>query len=216
LQLTLFFMSYAEKQLQIIEAAEKLFSIKGFDGASIRDIAEEAGVNLAMISYYFGSKEKLMEAIFEQRMGQVRMRVESMLKDDSLAPFQKMEMLIDENIDRIMQRQQFHKIMVCEQIINKNPIIIKLVNELKKKNAEVIGELVKDGQKKGVFKKDIDVVLLLNTFFGTLTQAMISKDYYRNTVRIEFLSDTDFETYLKKRLSKHLKLVFKAILTYEE
>src|ERR1700730_14879204 len=102
-------MSYAEKQLQIIEAAEKLFSIKGIDGASIRDIAEEAGVNLAMISYYFGSKEKLMEAIFEQRMGHVRIRVESMLKDDSLAPFQKMEILIDENIDRIMQRQQFHK-----------------------------------------------------------------------------------------------------------
>jgi len=41
----------------------------GFDGTSVRDIAQKAGVNLAMISYYFGSKEKLLEALIELRAG---------------------------------------------------------------------------------------------------------------------------------------------------
>ncbi len=50
-----------------MNAAEKLFAVNGFDGTSVRDIAQEAGVNVAMISYYFGSKEKLMEAVFEQK-----------------------------------------------------------------------------------------------------------------------------------------------------
>src|SRR6266702_2341673 len=116
--------SYSDKQLQILETAERLFAARGFDGTSVRDIADEAGVNAAMISYYFRSKEKLMEALFEQRMGHIKMRVETLLKDNSLTPFQKMEILAEEHIERVMHRQQFHKIMFCEPILNKNPFII--------------------------------------------------------------------------------------------
>ncbi|HNP53387.1 MAG TPA: TetR family transcriptional regulator [Ferruginibacter sp.] len=49
----------SDKRQHIIENAEILFADKGFEGTSVRDIAKQAGVNLAMISYYFGSKEKL-------------------------------------------------------------------------------------------------------------------------------------------------------------
>ncbi|MEJ7683139.1 MAG: TetR family transcriptional regulator [Segetibacter sp.] len=75
-------MDYNEKQKQIIETAERLFSARGFDGTSVRDIADDAGVNIAMISYYFGSKEKLMEALFEQRITNIKLKVESLLHDD--------------------------------------------------------------------------------------------------------------------------------------
>ncbi len=59
-------MEYNEKQLQILEVAEKLFAANGFDGTSIRDIASEAEVNIAMISYYFGSKEKADASPFHE------------------------------------------------------------------------------------------------------------------------------------------------------
>src|SRR5262245_41996575 len=127
-------MSYSDKQLQILEAAERLFAARGFDGTSVRDIADEASVNVAMISYYFRSKEKLMETIFEQRMGHILERVESLLKDDTLGPFEKMSQLAKEHIERVMHRQQFHKILFCEQVLNKNPFIIKMVNDLKMRN----------------------------------------------------------------------------------
>ena len=48
---------------KIFLAAEKLFAEKGFAATSTRDIAKNAGVNVSMISYYFGSKEKLFEEI---------------------------------------------------------------------------------------------------------------------------------------------------------
>ena len=78
------------KQIQLLDTAEMLFSRKGFDGTSVRDIAEAAGINTAMISYYFGSKEKLMEEIFERKSMNMREKVANLLKDDSLDPLQKM------------------------------------------------------------------------------------------------------------------------------
>ena len=54
-----------DKKEQILEAAEELFAQKGFDGTSVRELGKKAGINIAMISYYFGSKEKLMEALFD-------------------------------------------------------------------------------------------------------------------------------------------------------
>ena len=47
------------KEENIMLHAEKLFAEKGFDGTSTREIAKNAEVNISMISYYFGSKEKL-------------------------------------------------------------------------------------------------------------------------------------------------------------
>jgi len=209
-------MSYSDKQLQILETAERLFANKGFDGTSVRDIADEAGVNVAMISYYFRSKEKLMETIFEQRMGHIKMRVESLLKDDTHTPFEKMEILIDEHIERVMHRQQFHKIMFCEQILNKNPFIIKMVNDLKMRNMAVIHKLIEEGQKKRAFKKNIDLVMMLTTMYGTVSHSMVSLDYYREYNNLQEMPEAAYQEMFKKNLSNHIKALFKAILKYEE
>jgi len=202
-----------DKQLQLIEVAEHLFSVRGFDGTSVRDIAEEAGINTAMISYYFGSKEKLMEAIFELRSANIRMKVENLLKDNSITPLDKMFSLVDNYIDKILQSQQFHKIMICEQVINKNPVIVELVNNLKKKNLTIVGELIKDGQKKGAFKKNIDVAMLLNTMTGTAMQMLISQQLYKEFNNLDKTDDAEFRKLFKNRLSTHIKTLFKAILT---
>ncbi|WP_315818732.1 TetR family transcriptional regulator [Paraflavitalea speifideaquila] len=56
-----------DKREHILLVAEELFAVKGFDGTSVRDIANQAAVNLAMISYYFGSKENLLKELIEYR-----------------------------------------------------------------------------------------------------------------------------------------------------
>ncbi|MEN9569706.1 MAG: hypothetical protein RL172_937 [Bacteroidota bacterium] len=207
--------SFNEKQLQIIETAERLFAQKGFDGTSVRDISDEAGINVAMISYYFGSKDKLMEAIFEVKIGRVQVRVAELLQDDSITPGQKINILIEEHIEKVMNSQRFYRIMICEQVSNKNPAIMEKVKQLKLRNAELIGELVKQGQKKGAFKKKIDVVLMLNTLLGTVWQTIISKDYYRSYTGSTALTDEAYEAELKKKLIIHIKTLFKAILSNE-
>ncbi|OVZ54121.1 TetR family transcriptional regulator [Pigmentiphaga sp. NML080357] len=51
----------------ILDAAERVFALHGFDGASMRQIATEAGVAQALLHYHFGTKEKLYEAMFARR-----------------------------------------------------------------------------------------------------------------------------------------------------
>ncbi len=50
---------------KILQVATKLFAQKGFDGASIREICNEAGVNICMISYYWGGKKELYQGIID-------------------------------------------------------------------------------------------------------------------------------------------------------
>jgi AcrR family transcriptional regulator len=57
-----------ETYQKIIESAEEIFAVKGYDGASIREITASAGVNLAAIHYHFGSKEKLLQVVLNRKL----------------------------------------------------------------------------------------------------------------------------------------------------
>ncbi len=208
-------MEYNEKQIAIIAIAEKLFAEKGFDGASVRDIAQEAGVNVAMISYYFGSKEKLMEAVFEQRTNSIRLKVENLLQDNKLTNLEKVFLLIDDYVDKFIHQQEFHKIMMREQLINKNTPIAAIIHEVKKRNMASIKKLIQDGQKSGDFKKNIDIPLMMGTMVGTVSHLMSSQRFYREINNLEDLTDLEFQKYIRKKLSAHLKNLFKVMLTYE-
>lgn len=64
-------MATKETKERILDAAEQLLAEHGFGGTSVRGIASEADVNLASINYHFGSKEALIQAVFERRVGPV-------------------------------------------------------------------------------------------------------------------------------------------------
>ena len=206
---------YSERQIQIMEAAEELFAEKGFDGTSVRDVAKEAGVNLAMISYYFGSKEKLMESLFKYRGEFIKMQLESMIENKELSSLEKVYALIDNYIERIMKQQCFHKIMAREQMFDLKGTTTQLIHELKRTNQELVKKLIQEGQKKGDFKKNIDVPLMMATLVGTTSHLVTTQHYYRKLNNLESLSDEEFKKHIKKKLSNHLKSLFKAILNYE-
>jgi AcrR family transcriptional regulator len=208
-------IEYSEKQRRIMEAAEELFAEKGFDGTSVRDIAEEAGVNLAMISYYFGSKDKLMESLFKYRGESIKLQLENMIENKELSSLQKVYALIDNYIDRIMKQQCFHKILSRIQMVELKGITTQLIHELKRTNQELVKKLIQEGQRRGEFKKNIDVPLMMATLVGTTSHLVTTQHYYRKLNNLESLSDEEFEKLIKKKLSHHLKFVFKAILTYE-
>ena len=209
-------MEFPAKQILIMESAEKLFAEKGFAGTSVRDIADEAGVNLAMISYYFGSKEKLLEAIFRYRGEYIKLQLENMIQNKTMSSLEKMTILMDNYINRIMEQQCFHKIMSREQMMDVGGTTSKLIRQLKKTNQELVQKIITEGQKKGEFKKSIDVPLMMATLIGTTSHLVTTQHYYRELNDLQSMSNEKFQEHLKKKLSTHLKIILKAILTYEK
>jgi AcrR family transcriptional regulator len=208
-------MELNDKQLTILTAAEKLFSTMGFDGTSVRDIATEAGVNVAMISYYFGSKEKLMEAIFERNTYKMRLKMETMLLNDKMTNHEKVNILIEDYVEKFLTKPQFHKIMLREQLDDKPGGVTGMINELKMRNYGQIRKLIQEGQKSGEFRKNIDITLMMATMVGTVGQIIISERFYRTANNLEDLPPEEFNTYMRKKINNHLKNLFKLILTNE-
>ena len=208
-------MEYSDKQVQILDAAEKLFAAKGFNGTSVRDIAETANVNLAMISYYFGSKEKLFEAMFAWRTEFFKLQLETMIGNKELEPMEKIDQLIDQYILRLTNQQCFHRILVREQMMNNNEFITDQIRSMKFRNQALMQQLMKEGQEKEVFKKDVDFPLLMATMFGTVSHLVTTQHYYRETNGLMDLPEEEFQELIRTKLSHHLKKIFKAILTHE-
>lgn len=208
-------MEYGEKQIQIMEGAEELISEKGFNATTVRDIADKAGVNLAMISYYFGSKDKLLEAIFDRRGDHTKLMLEDLANKAGMSSLDKMFLLLDHYIQKIMNQQCFHKILVREQSVSSNEAIAALVLKMKRQNFEVVKRLVSEGQKKGEFRRNIDVHLLMTTMLGTTNHLFTSQHYYRELNNLQDMPEADFQKHLQKKLVQHLKFLFKTILTNE-
>jgi AcrR family transcriptional regulator len=57
-----------ETRTRILDAAEELFMLHGFEGTSMRQLTTRAGVNLAAVNYHFGSKDALIESVFRRRL----------------------------------------------------------------------------------------------------------------------------------------------------
>ncbi|MEP6674409.1 MAG: TetR family transcriptional regulator [Ferruginibacter sp.] len=208
-------MDLNEKQLQIIDTAERLFADKGFEGTSVRDIAEEAKINVAMISYYFGSKEKLLETLFAVRAEGTVQKLESMLKDTLMNPLQKVNVMIDYFIDKFQKQNCFYKILMREQVAVQRTATSELIQHFKKRNQKLVKQLIHEGQKTGEFSKNVDVPMLMTTLIGTAGHLMATQHFYKEINNLQEMPDEQFQKLIKKKLSSHLKFLFKATLTHE-
>ena len=209
-------MDFSHKQIQIIEVAERLFAQKGFNGTSIRDIAQEADINISMVSYYFGSKEKLIEALFELRTAESRSSLETIISNEELSPIQKVNIMIDGIIERLYRNRAFHNIVLREQLSNERTTCIsEHILDLKTRNIELMQRLISEGQEKGAFRKDIDISLMTITLFGTINQAIATERFYKKINKMEHWEDEEFRSYITKKLSIHLKGIIKATLSHE-
>jgi len=104
--------------------------------------------------------------------------------------------------------------MFNEQM-SKSPVIIEAIGRLKTRNIELITELMKDGQKKGVFRKKIDIVLMVNTLVGVVSQTVNTQAFYRKMHKQEHLTDEVFVKNLKLVLNIHIQTLVKSIITNE-
>ncbi len=203
------------KEENILFAAEKLFAEKGFEGTSTREIAKAANVNISMISYYFGSKEKLYEKLVEYRMNEGQFFSKDVLERTDMNEWEKIARIVDQFTDRVRHHKCFYRIMQREQLHTQNPHIVEFLKQTKIGFIAVYSKILEIGLEKGIFTKNPPIYLLHSTVSGTLFYASNAKEMYK-----EFLNDTNAEDVFEEKyyteLNKHIKYILKDLLGYEE
>lgn len=203
---------FTEKQIQILEVAETLFAEKGFDGTSIRDISKLAMINVAMISYYFGSKERLLQSLIIYRTSDIKKQLENLL-EQKLEPLEKVNKLIEIYINRINNNKGIYRILHFELSSKKREQNLLAFNEFRKGNLKYLESIIEEGQHKGVFRKDIIIPLITPTILGTFFHFHMNKTYFENLLNLS--TETLYNNYIKTNLTKHIQQTIKALLIYE-
>ncbi|MEO6135928.1 MAG: TetR family transcriptional regulator [Ginsengibacter sp.] len=188
----------------IIQSAIDLFSTKGYDGASVRDIASHANVNVAMINYYFGSKEGLFESIVEFRASYLKGIFEELINNDELSSIEKIDIIIDRTIERKFTGLPFQHLLHRELALTNRPQLKEAISDILLKNMNVAKKIIQSGINNGEFKS-VDVELTLTTLLGTIHYLLTSDIMCRKILGKQKGFDPANNKKLKERLSVYTK-----------
>ena len=186
---------------KIKAAARKVFMEKGFGASRTRDIAEEAGINLALLNYYFRSKEKLFHDIMMERVQQLFGSVAPILMDDSTTLEKKIELITPRYIDLLQENPDLPMFVLNE--IRKQPDLFKTQINLQQMlmNSSFLKQLK-------VVRKDIDPAHFLINLMGMMLFPFIARPIF---ITSGIISEKNFTSLMEQR-RKLIPKWFKAIL----
>lgn len=145
---------------KILESARKIFQKKGMYGARMQEIADDAGINKALLHYYFRSKRKLFEVVFQDSAKKMFQQVFSII-DSKLPLSQKIEKFIHCYIDIVSEYSYLPAFIIHE--INQNSLEVKKVlGNLKENFALMFLTEIKQQQKEGKIAEGDPLQILVN------------------------------------------------------
>jgi len=198
-----------DKKEVILSTAMKLFGQKGFEGTSVREIAADADVNPAMISYYFGSKEKLFEKLVEHKAAFLKGVFAELVNNRSLTQLEKLFIVIDSYVDKMFQSPQFHHLLHRELSLERRPQMKNAISEILLRNFVSVRKIIQDGIESEEFNS-IDPELTIASIIGTINHLLSSEIMCRKILQ----KNKDFNPYqskkLKERISEHLKQLMRS------
>lgn len=157
-----------DKYYRIINAATKIFAKKGFYQAKVSEIAKEAKVADGTIYLYFENKDSILISLFEEQMKRVldNMRKEITKEKDALKKIEKFAL---NHLKLIEQNKAMAEIIQVE-LRQSSKFMKEYKNEKFAEYLNLIGDIIREGQEKGIFKKDIIPGIAKRAFFGALDE----------------------------------------------
>ncbi len=152
---------------KILAAAKTIFVIKGMAGARMQDIADEAGINKALLHYYFHSKEKLFEKIFAEAAQKLFPKINEVFSSD-VPLFEKITQFCGEYITVVMENPYLPLFVLNE--INRDPkfFLEKIMKGGIKPNPEKFLAQIEAEVKKGSINPVSPLQLLMNMLSMTI------------------------------------------------
>lgn len=202
---------FTEKQIHILDIAEELIAKKGYEGTSVRDICSKANINVAMISYYFGSKEKMMSYLYQYRVLKTRENFSEFadtIKEGK--PEMQMKEIVKYIVSQLFKYNYFHGFVTQElrHTENLKDELLDFYQLFVKK----LDEVIKKGVASGVFTFTPKPEDILTTIIGSTLFVIRNKNFYEL-----YVPNKNEETYVKeaeKKVRMNLLLSVFAILGY--
>lgn len=189
-----------DKKTEILVAARKLFAEFGFEGTSTRQIAKESGANMAMINYYFGSKEGVFLEIMEDKISGFKTQL-NQINDEQIPAKEKLLKVVDQYATRIFSNIGFHKMMHRELSLTQRPEMFSQIRDAMTRNRTVIENIIEKGIADGSFRK-VDVRMSIATIMGTIS--LLANQPTKVEDNIDMNNDKEREV-LRKRMVAHLQ-----------
>jgi AcrR family transcriptional regulator len=193
------------RRQQIMVAAKRVFSDKGFSGATMEDIAREAELSAGTIYLYFKNKDELCASLTLRILQYLVMRVEHVSNEKGLNSEQKIESLKNAlydvyEFDPLILRNMFH-IHSGETFQNLSPELLAQVKSLSEKSFKIIAQIFRSAINEGCFK-DFDAVKVANITWAVFTGLALWE---------ESRKVFEYEDNLKESLSTAFDIIFRGL-----
>jgi TetR/AcrR family transcriptional regulator len=148
-------VSDASSRDQILDAAERLFAAQGFARTTVKDLGREAGVNSALLYYYFADKDELYREVLRRFVSRLVARTMSELTAAG-TPDARIRALLTAQAELLIANPHLPRLMVRELAESEGAHAVEQFHLLASTTFRRLCELIESGQRGGIFRKNID------------------------------------------------------------
>jgi len=184
----------------LLKSATQLFAERGFDAVTVADIAQQAGVNKALINYHFGGKLQLYRTIVRELFNELVVRVEP-LRHDARAPGEVLRELIAIVGELAMTQRPHFPRMLLREVMAGGPHLDQEILAYPMRVFAVVRETIARGIQEGVFRP-VDPILTHLSLVGSLVFFFATADFRR---RMASAAPSAIDTATPDRYIRHLQ-----------
>lgn len=174
---------------KILLAASEVFTEKGFAGARTRDIADEAGINLALLNYYFRSKEKLFDQVMKVKIVLLFGKIIPIISNEKTTIEEKID-LASEKYFEILSKNPNLPLFVISEIQKKNSNIKSILPVEKILMNSVIIQQIKEKN------PELNPFHFLLNFLGMTVFPFLARPVFQN---FHIMNDAEFQKFVEER-----------------
>ena len=166
---------------KLLSAGTELFAVQGFAGVSIRELATAAGVNSALISYHFGGKAGLYEAVVTAQYERLVGKFEAIAASTATME-EKIRMYADVIRRNHTEDQPLMARLIQGELTSPTACLENVVRKYTVRIAGIISGVLRQGIQSGTFRQDIDPVFAAMTLAGMLNFYFILREVTKSIV----------------------------------
>jgi TetR/AcrR family transcriptional regulator len=192
-------------QEKIFNAARTVFQKKGFSGARMQEIADEAGINKAMLHYCFKNKQLLFEAVFMNAFNQLSPQINTIFNSDA-SVFEKITKFTYDYITFVIDNPYLPPFVIQE--MNNNPeYVMKFLNQDHRFDSSILISQIEKEIKVGIIKP-INPKQLLIDIFSLTVFPFAAQMLVKGLIQI---SDLEFNEMMEERKTSIAKQIINSI-----